>query len=169
MLRPGDEVLVLPSERVTTVASVDTFEGPLDVAFPPMSVTVRLADELDVSRGDLICRARRPPGAGARPRGRRVLDGRRAAAPRRALRDQARDAQRARRSSSRSTAGSTCQTSARDTGPAELALNDIGRVRLRTSKPLAFDPYARNRFTGSFILIDEATNDTVGAGMITAP
>ena len=57
----------------------------------------------------------------------------------------------------------------REPGPAELALNDIGRVRLRTSKPLAFDPYARNRFTGSFILIDEATNDTVGAGMITAP
>ncbi|MGZ8633902.1 MAG: elongation factor 1-alpha C-terminal domain-related protein, partial [Solirubrobacteraceae bacterium] len=57
----------------------------------------------------------------------------------------------------------------RVTGPAELALNDIGRVRLRTSKPLAFDAYARNRFTGSFILIDEATNDTVGAGMITAP
>ena len=57
----------------------------------------------------------------------------------------------------------------RVTGPAELALNDIGRVRLRTSKPLAFDSYARNRFTGSFILIDEATNDTVGAGMITGP
>ena len=58
--------------------------------------------------------------------------------------------------------------SSREPAPAELALNDIGRVRLRTSKPLAFDPYARNRATGSFILIDEATNDTVGAGMITA-
>src|SRR5512132_2130279 len=56
VLRPGDEVLVLPSERVTTVASIDTYEGPIDEAFPPMSVTVRLADELDVSRGDLICR-----------------------------------------------------------------------------------------------------------------
>jgi sulfate adenylyltransferase subunit 1 (EFTu-like GTPase family) len=58
-------------------------------------------------------------------------------------------------------------TLGREPEPAELALNDIGRVRLRTSKPLAFDPYARNRSTGSFILIDEATNDTVGAGMIT--
>ena len=56
VLRPGDEVLVLPSERVTTVASVDSYDGPLDAAFPPMSVTVRLADDLDVSRGDLICR-----------------------------------------------------------------------------------------------------------------
>ena len=60
------------------------------------------------------------------------------------------------------------QPAAATPAPAELALNDIGRVRLRTSKPLAFDPYARNRSTGSFILIDEATNDTVGAGMITA-
>jgi sulfate adenylyltransferase subunit 1 (EFTu-like GTPase family) len=59
-------------------------------------------------------------------------------------------------------------TLGREPAPSELALNDIGRVRLRTSKPLAFDPYARNRSTGSFILIDEATNDTVGAGMITA-
>ena len=64
---------------------------------------------------------------------------------------------------------STCTSLDREPAPAELALNDIGRVRLRTSKPLAFDPYARNRATGSFILIDEATNDTVGAGMITAP
>ena len=56
----------------------------------------------------------------------------------------------------------------RSPAPPELALNDIGRVRLRTSKPLAFDPYARNRATGSFVLIDEATNDTVGAGMIVA-
>ena len=72
------------------------------------------------------------------------------------------------RSSRRSRTASTLSTLGREPAPAELALNDIGRVRLRTSKPLAFDPYAHNRATGSFILIDEATNDTVGAGMIVA-
>jgi sulfate adenylyltransferase subunit 1 len=168
VLRPGDEVLVLPSEQVTTVASVDAYEGPLDVAFPPMSVTVRLTDELDVSRGDLICRPGDRPAlardlvadvcwmadAPLRPGGRYAI----------------KHATHSARAVVESIDGLLDVTSLRRvTGPAELALNDIGRVRLRTSKPLAFDPYARNRFTGSFILIDEATNDTVGAGMITAP
>jgi sulfate adenylyltransferase large subunit len=167
VLRPGDEVLVLPSERVTTVASVDSYEGPLDVAFPPMSVTVRLTDELDVSRGDLICRPGDRPAlardlvadvcwmadAPLRPGGRYAI----------------KHATHSARAIVESIDGRLDVTSLeREPGPAELALNDIGRVRLRTSKPLAFDPYARNRFTGSFILIDEATNDTVGAGMIVA-
>ena len=168
VLRPGEEVLVLPSERVTTVAAVDSYEGPLDVAFPPMSVTVRLTDDLDVSRGDLICRPGDRPAlardlvadvcwmadAPLRPGGRYAI----------------KHATHSARAIVESIDGRLDVTSLeREEGPAELALNDIGRVRLRTSKPLAFDPYARNRFTGSFILIDEATNDTVGAGMITAP
>jgi len=167
MLRPGDEVMVLPSERVTTVASVDSYEGPLEVAFPPMSVTVRLTDELDVSRGDLICRPGDRPALARdlvadvcwmadtplRPGGRYAI----------------KHATHSARAIVEAIDGRLDVTSLRrEPGPAELALNDIGRVRLRTSKPLAFDPYARNRFTGSFILIDEATNDTVGAGMITA-
>jgi sulfate adenylyltransferase large subunit len=167
VLRPGDEVLVLPSERVTTVASIDTFDGPLEAAYAPMSVTVRLADELDISRGDLICRAADRPAlarelvadvcwmtdAPLRPGGRYAI--KHATHTARAIVDGLDD---------RVDVG----TLQREAAPAELALNDIGRVRLRTSKPLAFDPYARNRATGSFILIDEATNDTVGAGMITA-
>jgi sulfate adenylyltransferase large subunit len=168
VLRPGDEVLVLPSERVTTVACVDSYDGPLDVAFPPMSVTVRLTDDLDVSRGDIICRPADRPAlardlvadvcwmadAPLRPGGRYAI----------------KHATHSARAIVESIDGLLDVTSLRRvTGPAELALNDIGRVRLRTSKPLAFDPYARNRFTGSFILIDEATNDTAGAGMITAP
>jgi sulfate adenylyltransferase subunit 1 len=167
VLRPGDEVLVLPSERVTTVASVDAYEGPLDVAFPPMSVTVRLTDDLDVSRGDLICKPDDRPAlardlvadvcwmadAPLRPGGRYAI----------------KHATHSARAVVESIDGLLDVTSLRrEAGPAELALNDIGRVRLRTSKPLAFDPYARNRYTGSFILIDEATNDTVGAGMIVA-
>ena len=167
VLRPGDEVLVLPSERVTTVASVDAYEGPLDVAHAPMSVTVRLTDELDVSRGDLICRPGDRPAlardlvadvcwmadAPLRPGGRYAI----------------KHATHSARAIVEAIDGRLDVTSLlREEGPAELALNDIGRVRLRTSKPLAFDAYARNRATGSFILIDEATNDTVGAGMIVA-
>jgi bifunctional enzyme CysN/CysC len=167
VLRPGDEVLVLPSERVTTVAGIDTFDGPLDAAFPPMSVTVRLADDLDVSRGDLICRPADRPAlardlvadvcwmadAPLRPGGRYAI--KHATHTARAIVDALDDRV-------------DVSTFGREPAPPELALNDIGRVRLRTSKPLAFDPYARNRATGSFILIDEATNDTLGAGMIVA-
>jgi len=168
VLRPGDEVLVLPSERITTVASIDTLDGALDAAFPPMSVTVRLADELDVSRGDLIC------GPADRPALARDLTADvcwMADAP---LRAGGRYAIKHATHTARVIVEALedrveLSTLGREPAPAELALNDIGRVRLRTSKPLAFDPYARNRSTGSFILIDEATNDTVGAGMITAP
>jgi sulfate adenylyltransferase large subunit len=167
VLRPGDEVLVLPSEQVTTVASIDTFGGPLEAAFPPMSVTVRLADDLDVSRGDLICRVSDRPAlardlvadvcwmtdAPLRPGGRYAI--KHATHTARAIVEAIDDRV-------------DVASLGREPAPGELALNDIGRVRLRTSKPLAFDPYARNRATGSFILIDEATNDTVGAGMIVA-
>jgi sulfate adenylyltransferase large subunit len=166
VLSPGDEVLVLPSEQVTTVASIDSFEGQLDTAFAPMSVTVRLADDLDVSRGDLICRPGDRPAlardlvadvcwmadAPLRPGGRYAI--KHATHTARAIVESIDDRVEV-------------ASLGREPAPGELALNDIGRVRLRTSKPLAFDPYARNRATGSFILIDEATNDTVGAGMIT--
>ena len=167
VLRPGDEVLVLPSEQVTTVASIDTFDGPLEAAYAPMSVTVRLADDLDVSRGDLICRPDDRPAlardlvadvcwmaeAPLRPGGRYAI--KHATHTARAIVEAIDDRV-------------DVTSLGREPAPGELALNDIGRVRLRTSKPLAFDPYARNRATGSFILIDEATNDTVGAGMIVA-
>jgi len=167
VLRPGDEVLVLPSEQVTTVASIDTFDGPLDAAYAPMSVTVRLADDLDVSRGDLICGPDDRPAlardlvadvcwmaeAPLRPGGRYAI--KHATHTARAIVEAIDDRV-------------DVTSLGREPAPGELALNDIGRVRLRTSKPLAFDPYARNRATGSFILIDEATNDTVGAGMIVA-
>ena len=135
-----------------------------------MSVTLRLEDDIDVSRGDLICRA-----DDRARRSRRELEADvcwMADAPLRAgrpLRDQAHDARRRRRSSTSSSTRVDVHTLDRDDRPAELGLNDIGRVRLRTSRPLAFDAYDRNRATGAFILIDEATNDTVGGGMIVVP
>jgi len=165
VVRPDDEVVVLPAGTTTTIASVDTYDGPLGEAFPPMSVTLRLTDELDVSRGDLICSPAARPAldreleadvcwladAPLRPRGRYLL--KHTTATVRAIVEDVADRV-------------DVHTLDREPAPGELALNDIGRVRLRTSKALAFDPYSRNRTTGSFILVDEATNDTVGAGMI---
>jgi bifunctional enzyme CysN/CysC len=165
VVRPGDEVLVLPSGRTTTVEGIDTFDGELDEAVPAQSVTLRLADDLDISRGDLICRSADRPSlereltadvcwmsdAPLRPRGRYLV--KHAAHTVAAIVDELVDRV-------------DVHTLDREAGPAELALNDIGRVRLRTAKPVAFDPYARNRATGAFIVIDESTNETVGAGMI---
>jgi sulfate adenylyltransferase subunit 1 len=165
VVRPGDEVIVLPGGHATTVEAIDTFAGPVEKAVPPLSVTLRLADDLDVSRGDLICGPDDRPSlereltadvcwmadAPLRPRGRYLI--KHAAHTVAAIVDEVVDRV-------------DIHTLDREGAPAELALNDIGRVRLRTARPVAFDPYARNRATGGFIVIDEATNETVGAGMI---
>ena len=144
---------------------METLDGPLQAAVSPMSVTVRLADELDVSRGDLLC------AAAAAPRVARELEADvcwMADAP---LRPGGRYALKHATTSARAIVDAVVSrvdvaTYSTDPSAQELGLNDIGRVRLRTSRPLAHDAYAENRTTGSFILIDEATNDTVGAGMI---
>jgi bifunctional enzyme CysN/CysC len=164
-LRAGDEVLVLPSRERTRIARIDTFDGPVQEAFAPMSVTLLLADELDVSRGDLICH---PGDAPALAREVEATVCWMADAP---LRAGARYAVKHATHAARAIVEEVVdrvdvQTLAPDGDATELGLNDIGRVRLRTSKPLAFDPYRLNRATGSFILVDETTNDTVGAGMI---
>jgi bifunctional enzyme CysN/CysC len=165
VVRPGDEVLVLPTGRRTTVEAIDTYEGELTEAAPPLSVTLRLADDLDVSRGDLVCGPADRPSlereleaevcwmadAPLRPRGRYLI--KHAAHTVAAIVDELVDRV-------------DVHTLDREGAPPELGLNDIGRVRLRTAKPVAFDPYARNRATGAFIFIDESSNETVGAGMI---
>ena len=167
-LRRGDEVAVLPGGGRTRIAAIDTFDGELEEAVAPMSVTLLLEDELDISRGELICRPEQAPTvareleadicwmseAPLRSGGRYLVKHTSRSAN--AVVDELRDR-------------IDVHTLER-TGepPAELELNDIGRVRLRTSVPLVFDPYERNRRTGSFILIDESSNETVGAGMITA-
>jgi bifunctional enzyme CysN/CysC len=165
VLRPGEEVLHLPSERVTRIASLDTFDGPLEAAYPPLSVTVRLADALDVSRGDLLCRPNN------RPQVTRELEAMVCWMAEEPLRPRGRYAVKHTTRSARALVDDLryridVNTLHADEGAAELALNEIGRVRLRLSSPLFVDPYARNRATGSFILVDEATNDTVGAGMV---
>ncbi|HSZ69014.1 MAG TPA: GTP-binding protein [Solirubrobacteraceae bacterium] len=164
-LRVGEDVVALPSGQRTRIAAIDTYEGTLEEALAPMSVTLRLEDELDVSRGELICRPEQSPTVARelradvcwlnarplRPGARYVIKHttRSATAIVDALEDRV-----------------DVHTLERAPAPAELELNDIGSVRLRTSAPLAFDPYVGNRRTGSFILIDEATNETVGAGMV---
>ena len=165
VLRTGDEVVVLPAGRTTMVAGIDTFDGPLEEARAPMSVTVRLADDLDVSRGDVLASVAHPP------RISRALDADVCWMAEVPLRPGARYAIRQGTAAARVVVDGLTDvldvhTLARDAAPAQLALNDIGRVRLRVSRELAFDPYADNRTTGSFILVDESTNDTVAAGLI---
>ncbi len=163
-VRPGDEIVVLPAGRQTTVAAVETLDGGRDVAEAPLSVVVRLADDIDVSRGDMLAPVDRPATVtrevvadvcwmSDRPlveRGRYLL-----------------------RHTTREVTAIVDRIVHRvdihalaEEPATQLELNDIGRLVLRTSGPLAADAYAEDRATGSFILIDEATNETLGAGMI---
>jgi bifunctional enzyme CysN/CysC len=164
-LRKGDEVLVLPGGGSTRIAAIDTYDGELDEALAPMSLTLRLQDELDISRGEIICRAEDAPTVARELEADICWMGERAlrAGGRYVIKHTARSATAIVEELLDRVDVDTLE---RVAGPTELALNDIGRVRLRTSAPLTFDPYERNRRTGSFILIDEATNETVGAGLV---
>jgi sulfate adenylyltransferase large subunit len=164
VLRPGDEVTVLPGGRRTRLAAIDTYDGEISAAFPTMSVALRLTDELDVSRGDVIVGTADQPVVARefeamvcwmtdeplRPRGRYAI--KHSTRTARVIVDEIEHR-------------IDVNTLAHEPA-AQLELNEIGRLRLRSSAPLVVDPYARNRTTGSFIVVDEATNDTVGAGMI---
>jgi bifunctional enzyme CysN/CysC len=165
VLRPGDPVQVLPSGLTSTIAAIDGPRGPVAEAFSPMSVTVRLADDVDVSRGDMLVRPDDVPAvtqdldalvcwmtdAPLRPRQRLVVKH-----TTRTVRAMVKEL----------TYRLDVNTLHRDLEAGELGLNDIGRVKLRTTQPLFVDDYDRNRVTGRFILVDEATNATVGAGML---
>lgn len=165
VLKPGDEVIVLPAGITTRVRGIDTADGAVEEAFPPMSVVVTLEDEIDISRGDMLARPNNQPAisqefeamlcwlspTAMRPGGRYAL-----------------------KHTTRSTRASVrglryridVNTLHRDEAAQTLGLNEIGRVSLKTAAPLLYDAYRRNRATGGFILIDEATNETVAAGML---
>jgi sulfate adenylyltransferase large subunit len=167
-LRAGEEIVVLPGGQRTKIAAIDTFDGELESALAPMSVTLRLQDEIDISRGEMICH---PDDA---PEPVRELEADICWMTDQPLRPGARYQIKHTTRSAAAMIDSLCDkidvhTLERGEAPRELELNDIGRVRLRTSVPLLVDPYSRNRRTGSFILIDEATNATAGAGMICTP
>jgi len=162
-LRRGEEVAVLPGGAVTRIATIDTYDGELDEAIAPMSLTLRLEDELDVSRGELICH---PDESATVARELRadvcwMADTPLKPGGRYALKHTSRNATAIVEQIDDVVDVHTLER----TQPAhELALNDIGRVHLRTSVPLAFDAYTSNRRTGSFI--DQDSNETVGAGLI---
>jgi sulfate adenylyltransferase large subunit len=164
VLRPGHEIMVLPGGQRSKVAAIDSYSGELESAFPTMSVAVRLTDQLDISRGDMIVDPEEQPVSAReleaivcwmgeqplQPRGRYTIKHTTRSA--RAIVEQIEH---------------RVDINTLEHVPAQqLALNEIGRVQLRCSSPLVVDPYSRNRTTGSFILIDESTNDTVGAGMV---
>jgi sulfate adenylyltransferase subunit 1 len=155
---------VLPSGQRTEIAGIDTFKGPVDTAFPEMSVTVRVADELDISRGDMLVDPDDPPAAA------RELEAMVCWMGQTPLRPGARlvikHTTRTTRARVEELDYQVDVNRLEHQSADELALNEIGRVRIRTGSPLIVDPYARNRTTGSFILIDEASNDTVAAGMV---
>ncbi len=165
VLRKGDEVVVLPSGMTSRIAKIETFDGELDEAYAPMSVVVHLDSDVDVSRGDMLCRPNNRPVAGQdleamvcwmtdqplTPRTKYTL-------------------KHTTRTTRAMVTGIQYQldvnTGRRNEGVAQLGLNDLGRISLRTMAPIFYDEYRRNRTTGSFILVDEATNATVGAGML---
>jgi len=165
VMKAGDEVVVLPSGFTSRIESIDTLDGPVDEAFPPMSVTVRLTDDLDVSRGDMICRPHNQPRVTQdvdamvcwlseqpmKPRGKYFIK---------------HTSREARAMLTDLQYRLDVNTLHRDESAEALSLNEIGRVSLRTTAPLFIDEYRRNRTTGSFVLIDEATFATVAAGMI---
>ena len=165
VLRAGDEVVILPSGQHTAIAGIDTFDGPVAEAFPPMSVALRLADDIDVGRGSTIVRPHNQPTVSSGfecllcwmsehplSRQRRYL---------------------VKHTTRTAMVGGVdvryridVESLRRDEDASSLEMNDLARVHLQLSAPLVFDSYRRNRVTGSLILIDEATNETVAAGVI---
>jgi bifunctional enzyme CysN/CysC len=166
VLKPGDEVMHLPSGLVTHITDIDTTDGPTDEAFPPMSVTLRLADEIDISRGDMICRPHNQPTVAQDIEAMVCwMSVERPLSPRTKLliKHTTRTARALVRDLHYRLDVNTLH---RDEDATALQLNEIGRVGLRVTRPLFVDDYNRNRLTGGFILIDEATHGTVAAGMI---
>lgn len=161
----GDKVKILPSGMTSTVKSIDTLDGPLDEAFAPLSVTITLEDHVDISRGDMLVRESNQPELSQdidlmicwlneRPL---TVNGKYV------VRHTSREV---RCIVKRVQYKLNINNLTQDELDKSVQMNDIARISIRTTQPLFFDAYSRNRITGSLILIDEATNETVGAGMI---
>ncbi|XWN37452.1 MAG: sulfate adenylyltransferase subunit CysN [Balneola sp.] len=165
VFKSGDEIMALPSGFTSKIKSIHNFEEEIEEAFPPMSVSMTLEDEIDISRGDMICKPQNQPNSGQdidlmvcwlnkdqlKPGGKYAIK--------------------------HTTKNARCiikdvkykvdiNTLHRVENNNEIGLNDIGRIKIRTTEPLFYDSYLKNRSTGSLIIIDEFTNNTVGAGII---
>ena len=166
VLKPGDRVMALPSGLESTIATIDTADGPVTEAYAPMAVTVTLTDELDISRGDMLCRPANVPTVTQdidaqvcwMDESATLAVGRKYAIKH--------TTRWARAMVKELTYRIDVNTLHRDEQATDLGLNEIGRIQLRVTQPLFVDPYQANRQTGSFILVDESTNKTVAAGMI---
>jgi sulfate adenylyltransferase subunit 1 len=165
VLKKGDNVILLPSGLTTKIKKIDTYDGEIEEAYPPMSITVLLEDEMDLSRGDMIARENNQPNVG------QDLEVMVCWFNDKTLQ------LRGKYSIKHTTQDVRCiikeirykldiNTLHRDQKDNRIGMNDIARVVLRTTKPLLYDSYRKNRITGSLIFIDEGTNETVGAGMI---
>ena len=171
IMRPGDEVVVLPGGRTSHITAIDGPEGPVSEAFPPMAVSISLADDIDISRGDLLARPQNQPAVST------DFDAMVCWMADEEALEPGRDyviKQTTRTTRARVIALDyrlDVNTLHRDKSATALKLNELGRVSLRTQVPLLLDEYSRNAATGSFILIDPETNVTVAAGMVrdTAP
>ena len=165
VFKPGDDVTILPSGFTSKIKSIDTFDGEVEEAFSPMSVCMTLEDDIDISRGDMLVRENNKPTIEQNidimicwmsdnkmiPKGKYSIR---------------HTSQTARCIITEIKYKIDINTLHRNEDNLEIGLNDIGRITIRTTKPLFFDSYRRNRNTGSIILVDEATNETVAAGMI---
>ncbi|MFN8102055.1 MAG: sulfate adenylyltransferase subunit CysN [Mycobacterium sp.] len=171
VMRPGDEVVVLPSGKTSRITTIDGPSGPVGEAFPPMAVSISLADDIDISRGDMLARPHNQPVASTE------FDAMVCWMADDAALEPGRDY--VVKHTTRTTRARVValgyrldvNTLHRDKSATALKLNELGRVTLRTQVPLLLDEYSRNSATGSFILIDPDTNVTVAAGMVrdTAP
>lgn len=165
IFRVGDNITILPSGLTSKIKSIDTFSGPIEEAFPPMSISMTLTDNIDVSRGDMIVKNNNQPevaqdidvlmcwmsAKGPRPGAKYFL------------RNTTREVMAIIKEVIYKIDINTMQRLDQDN---DIKMNDMARVRMRTTQPLIFDEYRRNRVTGSLILVDEATNETVAAGTI---
>ena len=167
IFKQGDEVMVMPSRKSSKIASIDTPDGPVAQAFPPMAVTLRLEDDVDVSRGDLICRPSNQP-THEPPLRRADLLVRRHLAPahRHPVPAEAHDALGRGRDRASCTTGSTSTRCTPTARPRRSRSTRSAAISIQTASPLFFDTYRLNRTTGSFILVDPGTDLTVAAGMI---
>lgn len=165
VFKKGDKVMLLPSGLTSRIKAIDTYEGEQEEAFAPMSVTIRLEDDVDISRGDMIVRENNVPQVGQDIElmicwlNEKPLE----ANKRYFVRHTAREVKCVVKDIRYKINISTLH---RMEGDKAIGLNDIGRITIRTTQPLFYDSYRRNRITGSLVLIDEGTNETVAAGMI---
>jgi sulfate adenylyltransferase subunit 1 len=165
IFRPGDEVVIMPSGFTSTIKTIDTIDGPLEEAYAPMSASITLEDDIDISRGDMIVKAHNKPiptqefdamlcwlnNDAARPRAKYTI---------------LHTSNEQKAMIKEVLYKIDIDKYSREEEDKELRMNDIARIKIRTTRPLMIDEYRDNRITGSFVLIDESTHETVAAGMI---